>query len=300
VFTGSVATLTGAGSSDPDGDAITYQWAFTSMPAGSAAGLSAAASVAPSFTADIAGAYVLSLTVTDPAGLSSTASVTVNAFTPATVTVTAPGNSASESGAAGSFTFTRSGSTAAALVVRYGVGGTATNAADYARLPGWVTIAAGQASASVVVTAVNDTEFEGSETVDVTLQPDGAYTVGSPSAATVTIADNDRPTVTIVATDAAASESGDPAVFTISRTGPTTASLRVTFNVTGTALATTDYAALGNTVFIPAGSSTVTLTVVPVADAVSDPDEYVNVSLIANSGVTIGSPASARVFISEP
>ena len=34
VFTGSVATLTGAASSDADGDALTYQWAFTSRAGG--------------------------------------------------------------------------------------------------------------------------------------------------------------------------------------------------------------------------------------------------------------------------
>ena len=119
VFTGSVATLTGAASSDPDGDALTYQWSFTSVPAGSGAILSGASSVAPSFRPDVVGAYVLSLTVTDPSGAPSTDSVTVNAFTPATVSVSPTDASASETGPdAGSFTFTRTGSTAAALVVQ--------------------------------------------------------------------------------------------------------------------------------------------------------------------------------------
>ena len=298
VFSGAVATVTGAGSSDPDGDAITYQWAFESLPAGSAATLSGGSSVAASFTADVVGAYVLSLTVTDPSGASSTDSVTVNVFTPATVTVTASDPSASETAPdTGTLTFSRTGSTAAALVVRYRVAGTATNGSDYAALGGAVTILAGQASATVAVTPVNDAEFEGSETTDVTVLPDGAYTVGSPSAATVTIADNDRPTVTIVATDPSASESGDTGTFTISRTGPTTVALRVTFTATGSATGGVDYVALGNQVFIPADSSTVTLTVTPLADGASEPNENVNVFLTANSGVTLGSPGSATVVI---
>ena len=299
VFTGSTATLTGAASSDPDGDALTYQWAFTSVPAGSAATLAGASSMAPSFTADVVGAYVVSLTVTDPSGAASIDSVTVNAFTPATVTVTASDANASETGPDnGTFTFTRSGSTAAALVVQYRVGGTATNGIDYASLSGSVTIPAGAASATVTVRPVDDANAEASETVDVTVLPDGAYTVGNPPSATVTIADNDRPVVTIVATDASASEAGDTGTFTITRTGPTTAALRVTFTANGSAQSGVDYVSLGSQVFIPIGSSTVTLTVTPIADGVSpEGNENVNVFLTTNSGLTVGTPGNATVVI---
>jgi hypothetical protein len=299
VFTGAVAMLTGAASSDADGDVLTYQWSFTSMPAGSSATLSGASSVAPSFTADRVGTYVLSLTVTDPSGASDTDSVTVNAFTPATVTVTASDASASEAGPdAGAFTFTRTGSTAAALLVQYTVGGSATNGTDYTALGGSVTIPAGAASATVTVTPIDDPNAEGAETVAVTVQPDGAYTVGAPSAASVSIADNDRPMVTIVATDASAAEAGpDTGTFTITRTGPTTASLRVTYTANGSAQGGVDYVALDGQVFIPAGSSTVTLTVTPIPDGVSEAREVVNVFLTTNSGLTVGTPGSATVAI---
>jgi hypothetical protein len=122
--------------------------------------------------------------------------------------------------------------------------------------------------------------------------------VGSPATATVTIADNDRPVVTIVATDASATETpSDSGTFTITRTGPTTASLRVTFTATGTAQSGTDYVALGNQITIPAGASSVTLTVVPVADGVSEGAEYVEVFLTPNAGLSVGTPGSARVVI---
>ena len=56
--------------------------------------------------------------------------------------------------------------------------------------------------------AVNDPDAEVSETAVVTLAADPAYTVGTPANATVTIASDDPPTVTVVATDAAAGEAG--------------------------------------------------------------------------------------------
>jgi hypothetical protein len=299
VFTGAAATLTAAASSDADGDVLTYQWSFLSVPAGSAATLAGASSVAPSFTADVIGAYVMSLTVTNPSGAASSDSVTVNAYTPATVSVVAIDASASEAGRdPGTFTFTRTGSTSAALLVQYGVGGSATSGADYAALSGSVTIPAGAASATVTVTPVDDPDAEAPETVDVTVQADGAYTVGTPSTAMVTIADDDRPVVTIVAADASASEAGpDSGTFTITRTGPTTASLRVTYTVNGLAQSGVDYVALGSQLFIPAGSSTATLTVTPIADGVSEPAESVNVFLTTNAGLSVGTPGNATVII---
>ena len=42
-------------------------------------------------------------------------------------------------------------------------------------------IGAGQSSAPITVTTINDAVAEGDETVVVTLTPNAAYTVGSPS-----------------------------------------------------------------------------------------------------------------------
>jgi len=109
-----------------------------------------------------------------------------------TVTISATTPNASETGpTAGQFTVSRTGSTASALTVNYGIGGTATNNSDYANLSGSVTIGAGSATALITVMPVDDALVEGSETVMLTLSANAAYTVGSPGNATVTIADND-------------------------------------------------------------------------------------------------------------
>ena len=49
----------------------------------------------------------------------------------------------------------------------------------------------GQASATVTVTPVDDSDSEGDETVELTLASGTGYTIGSPGSDTVTIADND-------------------------------------------------------------------------------------------------------------
>ena len=111
----------------------------------------------------------------------------------AVVTVSATDAAAEESaGDTGTFTFTRTGDTSAAMTVNYTVSGTATNGTDYAYVTGSVTIAAGQASATVTIAPVDDAAFEGLETAIVTLSASANYTLGAATTATVTIADNDQ------------------------------------------------------------------------------------------------------------
>ena len=63
---GETVTLNGTQSSDPDGDSLTYSWAFTSnIPDGSSAILENADTPAPSFTIDKKGSYEIELTVSD-------------------------------------------------------------------------------------------------------------------------------------------------------------------------------------------------------------------------------------------
>jgi len=69
------------------------------------------------------------------------------------------------------FTVTRTGPTNAPLTVFYRVGGTASNGADYARLPGELTIPGGAATAELLVDVMDDALCEGDETVIVTLGP---------------------------------------------------------------------------------------------------------------------------------
>ncbi|HEX8914855.1 MAG TPA: carbohydrate-binding protein, partial [Humisphaera sp.] len=128
-----------------------------------------------------------------PTGTGPAASARVTVGGLPTVTVGATDASAAEAGLdPGMVTFVRTAADVSQpLTVRYTVGGTATNGADYAALGGTVTIPAGATSAAVNVMPVDDALAEGPETVAFAVAADAAYAIGSAASATVTIADND-------------------------------------------------------------------------------------------------------------
>ena len=84
---------------------------------------------------------------------------------------------------------------------------------------------ANASTAVVTLTAIQDIPLDNGETAILTVAAGpasgaGAYAIGTPSTATVTIADNGPPVITLVATDATATEGpADTGAFTFTRAG---------------------------------------------------------------------------------
>jgi FG-GAP-like repeat/Calx-beta domain len=141
---------------------------------------------------------------------SNSAVVTIadNDFLP-TVSIAAQTiNTAEGSTTPGVFRITRTTTdTSSALTVNYGVtnlGVTGTaSPSDYSEtLTGTATIAIGQTYADITITPLDDSFVEGPETVSLALTSGAGYNLSVPTAATVTIADNDvSPTTTTTRND---------------------------------------------------------------------------------------------------
>lgn len=108
-----------------------------------------------------------------------------------------------------------------------------------------------------------------------------------------------KPTVTVIATDANASEDGNPGEFTITRTGNLKNDLIVNYSFGGNAIQEDDYIAASGSVVIPTGQSKVTIPVTPIDDAISEGNEAVVLNLIDSNTYTIGTQGSDRVVIAD-
>lgn len=209
------------------------------------------------------------------------------------VTVSASDSLAAETGANnGAFLISRGGDTSASLIVKYSLSGTAANGTDYATLAGSITIPAGQASATLALTPVDDTAYEVSETAILSLSASASYALGASNVASVAILDTDssttKPTVAISVADPDAAEPIDAGTFFVWRTGSTTNPLTVTLDLGGTAGNGTDYTAVSTSVTFPAGSSRVVVDVKPIDDLATESLETVTLGVPTDPAILIG------------
>ena len=198
------------------------------------------------------------------------------------------------------YTVARSVTQATPLVVNLGTSGTATSGSDYTGGVSTVTIPANAISATVNIVPVNDTAVEADETVILTVLPGTGYTVGAPASATGTILNDDKPVATIAVAPAIVDEdSGTPMIYTVTldRTNPIALSVPILLG--GTGVFGVDYTGTPASVTIPAGQTTGTLSLTPIANTTAEPNRTVVVSLQSGTGFTLGTPASATGTIRD-
>ncbi|MFP5213334.1 MAG: Calx-beta domain-containing protein, partial [Acidobacteriota bacterium] len=107
-----------------------------------------------------------------------------------------------------------------------------------------------------------------------------------------------KPTVTITATDASASEAGlAVGKIKISRTGSTANPLTVYLTVTGTATPGSDYVKIPASVTINSGFAAKVITIKPIDDTAKESDETVGVTVVPKTAYNVGASNKAIVTI---
>ncbi|UXE59018.1 MAG: hypothetical protein KA717_24060 [Woronichinia naegeliana WA131] len=204
------------------------------------------------------------------------------------------------------YTFNRTGPTTSALTVNYGITGTA-DATDYTGATHGtgktITFAANSATATLTIDPTADTTIESNDTVALTLATGTGYTVGTTTAVTGTITNDDLPSITLAVAPTSVNEDGTTnLVYTFTRTGPTTSTLTVNYGITGTADAT-DYTGAtpgtGKTITFAANSATATLTIDPTADTTIESNDTVALTLATGTGYTVGTTAAVTGTITN-
>ena len=208
-----------------------------------------------------------------------------------TIQFSANNYTVAENGGSATISVQRTGDLSAQVTVDYVTSdGTATAGADYVAASGTLTFAPGQIIATFAVGIIDNTIGDGDRTVNLTLRnPTGGAVVGARRTATLTILD-DESSINFGASIFSVNENKGPAVITVTRSGPATATGTVTVRFStsdGTATAPTHYAAVNTTLTFAAGVRSVKVSVPIVNETVAEGTHTVNLTL---SNVTGGTP----------
>jgi len=208
-------------------------------------------------------------------------------------------------------TVARTGNTASAASADYYISdGSATSGSDYSTVAGTVYFAAGQTQATFSIPIIDDTVYEGDETVNLTLSGFNGASAGTPQNAVLTIIDNDSSggsggggggysgSFKFSLKDYSVKEDVGTATITVHRTSGTSAASVKYASSSGTAAPGLDYNDVSGTLNFAAGETSKSFTVQVIDDSDVEDSETVNLTLSSpSSDFYIGTPGKAVLTI---
>ena len=187
----------------------------------------------------------------------------------------------------GSFTLSQTVATEVDTVITYSLMGTATEGADYNIQPTpavtrTAVIPADSQSVTITLAVIDDDLVENNETVTLRIESisgDSQLEIDpNQRSGTLTIIDNDRAEVSVAATIPTANEAGTTAgevTFSLTKKSATDTIIAFSTDSPSTARPSEDYVSIGNSVTIPAGELSASLSIVGLPDNLPEGPETV-------------------------
>ncbi|RBP48545.1 thrombospondin type 3 repeat-containing protein [Arenicella xantha] len=210
-------------------------------------------------------------TSTDQRGFAAVGTRDVGAFEVQSLSVSVSPDVMPENGGASTGTVTRS-----VLIDRPLEVNLASSDLSSAMVPTSVVIPAGEASATFAISAVDDTLADGNSISSISVNAIG-YVVGS---ATVTVVDNETPSLGLTLNSSSISESGIT-VATVSRNTPTNTALNVSLSSNNPTRLV-----IPATVEIPVGAAFVNFNITGIDNTTLDADQLVTIAASGLGSVT--------------
>jgi hypothetical protein len=266
--------------------------------------------------ADYEGDETLGLILSNPnggAGLGSpsTAILTITEDDPVppagSLQFSAPTYTEAENGTTATITVTRVNGSFGTVGVDYASSdGTASAGSDYTAVSGSLSFADGSTSETFTIDIFNDADYEGDETVNLTLSnPSGGAGLDSPSAAVLIITEDDpvppAGSLQFSATSYKVRESRTRATITVTRVGGSFGTVGVDYaSSDDTATAGTDYTAVIGSLSFTDGVTSQNFSIDILDDTVYEGNESLNLTLSnPTGGAGLGSPFTTSLQISE-
>lgn len=197
---------------------------------------------------------------------------------------------------------TRSGATAGTSTVNYAASdGTAAAEIKYTPVSGTLTFNPGDTKKTFTVITLNNTIFEGNQTVNITLSDPVSSILGAIPSALLTVKDNDAVPVVQLKAAAYTVNEGVNATLIVTRTGATGGISTVNYATgDGTAKAGNEYAAGTGTITFNPGETSKNIIVEILDDTLYEGTNVsLNLTLSSPTGAVLGTRASAVINIKD-
>jgi hypothetical protein len=183
--------------------------------------------------------------------------------------------------------------------VSLAVSGSAVSGTDYDPVQPVVTLAAGSTTATVTIETLNDKTIQPTRYIEVAIGQSAAYSLGTQSSTVVTIGgSNAVPTVTLTSATTYL-QKGQPYVVTVSLSESDSSPLTITLTYGGSATPGIDYTVPGGNIVVPAGQTSLQVSIPTITDNLVEVDQTLTVALGSNDAYQVGSPSSATVTITS-
>jgi cyclophilin family peptidyl-prolyl cis-trans isomerase len=208
------------------------------------------------------------------------------------------------------YTFSRNGDLSAALTANYSVAGTATFNTDYTRIgtgnftatSGTITFAAGASTATLTIDPTADTVVESNETVALTLATGTGYTIGTTTAVTGTIVNDDVPVINLSANQTIVEGNSNPqnVTYTVTLSRSDTRVITVNYaTANGTATAGSDYTSRTGTLTFNSGVTSQSINIPILNDSINEANETFTLTLTSPTNANLGTRTSVTTTISD-
>jgi hypothetical protein len=181
---------------------------------------------------------------------------------------------------------TLSAASGKAVTINLAWSGTATLNSDYTVTGSTINIPAGSTTGYVTMNNMTDNLYEaGAENIGVTISSATNATIGNPSSAFMTQNDDDvAPTITMSSAAASISENAGSTTITVALSAVSGVATTVNIALSGAAISGTDYSISTTSLVIPAGSSSGSITVTGINDALTEGNETIilDISTVTN------------------
>jgi len=209
------------------------------------------------------------------------------------------GYSANENGATADFVINLTFAATINTSIAYNTNDiTALAASDYVASSGVITFTPGQTSYILAIPLINDLNIEPNETFAVRLHTPTNALLTLPDVATMTLVDNDTPSVQFTSATYSGPESGGSVSAIVSLSNPVNATVTVNYATSnGTAISGSDYTgASGTLTFAPLETSK-PIVISLLDDAVIEANETFALTLSTPTNATLGGPNATTLTI---